>query len=153
MRLDRLHDLIPHTIHRIQGVHGALRYHGYLFPPVLEYVVVAESHHVSAVKDDLTAFNPSVFSQQIDDGFCGSGFTASRLTHQSQRLAPLQLEAHAVYGPHDSGRNPVINLKILNFQQRQVYSPELQNHYPVGTSNADGGLRLFHKRVQPRTHS
>ena len=94
MCFDGLDDLLPDFVHRVERVHRRLEHHGDPTPPHLPDILFGQGEQVLAIKEDLSADQPSVVGQKSHQAVGERCLSAPRFAHQSQRLPTSQIEAH-----------------------------------------------------------
>ncbi len=133
VRKNGLHYLVTHLIHRVKGVHGALKDDGNLLPAdVLHLLIhlllhlpellVLEVECVLAPLGDepvvelyAPADNTTVVGQQPRNGKRSGALATTALTDKAHRLSPVKGEGHSVNSLHATFVYLEIHLQILYF--------------------------------------
>ncbi len=123
---NRLDDLLAHSMHRVKGIHRALKYHGYLAPShILPERLLRHVQDVLAVHGDDAAVIFTVRRQQPQHSACHAGFAAPGLPSDSQSLSTFDIEAYGIDRPDMAPEGPVVHFQVSHFKQGHGYDLSL----------------------------
>jgi hypothetical protein len=93
----RCHDLIADRVHRVEAGHRLLEDHGDLAAAKVQHLSFCHGQQVTALEEDRAAVDPARGpGYQLKHGHGRHGLAAAGLTDQSQGLAGVDGQAHAV---------------------------------------------------------
>ena len=111
-----LGDLLADGHGGVQRGQRILKDHGDLRAADLEHLLFGEVGDIAAVEDDLAGVDSAADGQQTHDGLVRDGLAGAGLAHDGQRLALLQVEAHAANRLYDATVGVNGNVHVLDFQ-------------------------------------
>ena len=94
MNAERLLDLSPDGVHRIERGHRLLKDQADLGAAHLLHLTLAEREEVASLEENLAGCDPPRGFNQPHDGQGGQRFAAARFPDEAERLAPGNGEAH-----------------------------------------------------------
>ena len=116
--LQHLHDLSPHGHHRVQGRHRILEDHGYYTAAHGTDLFLGSIQHIHTVQlDGAVGHKTDAFRQKLDDAQGCGGLTGTGLTHQTQRLAVVQIQVQTIDGVDGGNFGIIFNAQVFDFQQ------------------------------------
>ena len=97
MLQNNLHNLVSNGHNRIQGCHWILENHGNLFSSDLAHLLNTFFQQILSVIENLSALDFSRrIGHQLHNTLCKGGLACAGLSHQSQCLACMNLQADTV---------------------------------------------------------
>ena len=97
MLLEHLHDLVAHSIHRVEGGHGVLKDHGNLLAAHPAHPALSVGEDVLVLEKNLSVHHPAGVLKQAHDGQAGDALAAAALSHDAQHLALVHIKADAAH--------------------------------------------------------
>src|SRR6059036_2989942 len=143
---DRLRDLVPDPLHRIQGVHRPLEDDRDVLPPDPAELAFRDLGKVIPDVIDRPVDDLPVRREEAHDRQGGRRLAAAALPRESEALALTQGEVDAVDGPNGPFVRLEMRLEALHRQERHLTAPrdgseELGNPF-FGAWLEDAGKRL-----------
>ena len=129
---DGFDHLLPHLIHRVEGVHRRLEDHGDAPPAIGANLVLGQVKEVPPVHDNPSAGQPRVVGQEAEQAVGDGGFAAAGFAHQSQGLPGGQVKADVLDGLNLAAPGEVA--------EGQVFDPE--DSLRVGSKHGYSGLGM-----------
>jgi hypothetical protein len=118
VRQDLFGDLVPDPVDRVERGHRVLEDHRDLRPAHLAHGVLAERHEVAALVDHLAREDRVRVDDEPHHGHHRDALARAGLAHDSQHLALLEVEAHAVDGLHEAVLGAERDLEVSDLEQR-----------------------------------
>src|SRR5580765_2247114 len=114
---NRLGDLHPDGVHRVQRGHRVLEDHRHLVAANVLQLVLVHLEHVSTLVEHLTAEGRVAVSRQAEQRHRSDALPRAGLSHDAEHLAALQLEAHTVDSIDHTIFCVELDLEVLYFDQ------------------------------------
>ena len=115
MQQDGLHQLVADGIGGVQRGHGVLEDDRHPVSPDGLHSLFAAAYQLLAVQLDGAGDDLAGLLQDLHDGVGGDGLAGTRLSHNAQDLAPVQVEGDSVDGFHFTSGGEEGGMQIVYF--------------------------------------
>ena len=114
-----LGDLVAHRVVRVHRRERVLEDHRDVTTAPQAHLLVTELQQIGVVEEDLAAHDGVGAPVETEDRRAGDRLAGSRLTHDAERLSPLEVERHSIGGLDDAVHGREMDLEVLDRQERR----------------------------------
>jgi hypothetical protein len=144
VELDRLDELAPDRVDRVQRRHRVLEDHRDVVSPDVSQALLRHRQEVLALEECLAARHGVAARVEAHDRQARDALPAARFAHDSERLALLDLEVHAVDGFDDAVVRTEMRLETLDLEQRHMSLRKPDSRIDEGVEQVDDQVEDDH---------
>ena len=112
----RLHQLVPDGIERVQRGHGILKDHADAAAQQLAHLLAALLLQIHAVKQDGVGPDGGVIRQQLHHRHHADALAAAGFADNADKLACVHIKAHAAHRLNNPAAGGKVGAKVFHFQ-------------------------------------